>query len=339
MSHLPNPLTPTDCDLTGYRWMPLDVVRVIDSDTFGLSTGDEFKTAFRLWAKSWQQVPAASLPSDDRLLAHLAGLSENMPKWKKQRTVALRGWILCSDGRLYHPVIAEKALEAMQRRGEHVEKEENEQSRQQRYRERRKALFELLREHGIVPPAETKMPELERLAVSLEASPSVTGSVTSETHGDVTHDVTATAIEKDRTVQDSKPKTEVLTDGRSAPPATARPADLSAAMRRHSIEAQPGDPRIVAAAEQGISVETIEAACAEAKSSDPNGRIKAGFVIAIAQRWTADASNSRPVARAQPRSYHDERADTIAGLTGRNRTHEPDYDAERTIDVHAQRIA
>lgn len=110
-------------------------------------------------------------------------------------------------------------------------------------------------------------------------------------------------------------------------------------MRRHSIEAQPGDPRIVAAAEQGISVETIEAACAEAKSSDPNGRIKAGFVIAIAQRWTADASNPRPVARTQPRSYHDERADTIAGLTGRNRTHEPDYDAERTIDVHAQRIA
>lgn len=57
-------------------------------------------------------------------------------------------------------------------------------------------------------------------------------------------------------------------------------------------------------------------------------------------RWEdepAPASAQRP--NFQTRSYHDERADTIAGLTGRNRTHEPDYDAERTIDVHAQRIA
>lgn len=120
--------------------------------------------------------------------------------------------------------------------------------------------------------------------------------------------------------------------------ASVRPSDLSAAMRRNSIEAQPGDPRIVAAAEAGISVETIEAACAEAKAADPNGRIKAGFVVAIAQRWTADAAKPPPASRSRPqfRSYHDERRDTIEGLTGRNRNHERD---ERIIDIPVQHVA
>lgn len=202
MNELPNPLTPADCDLRGYRWMPLDVERVIDSDTFGLSTGDEFKTAFRLWAKSWAQIPAASLPDDDRLLAHLAGLSENMPKWKKVKAVALRGWILCSDGRLYHPVIAQKALESMGKREQHNEREENEQSRQQRYRERRKALFDTLRGYGIVPSKDTKTDELERLVALHQASPTVTQSVTGDVTANVTHDVAATAIEKDSTRPD-----------------------------------------------------------------------------------------------------------------------------------------
>ncbi|QHJ01642.1 hypothetical protein GT347_20180 [Xylophilus rhododendri] len=30
--------------------------------------------------------------------------------WKDVRSGALRGWVLCSDGRLYHPVVSEKAL-------------------------------------------------------------------------------------------------------------------------------------------------------------------------------------------------------------------------------------
>jgi hypothetical protein len=111
-------------------------------------------------------------------------------------------------------------------------------------------------------------------------------------------------------------------------------------MRKHSVDAQPGDPRLIAAAAAGITPETVEAACAEAKASDPSGRIKAGFVLAIAERWTRDAAAPRagPAARASPqtRSYHDERAETIAGLTGRSRSNEPD---ERTIDVIATPVA
>jgi hypothetical protein len=107
------PLTPPECDLRGLPFMPLDTVRLGDSDLVALSTGEEFKAAVILWCKAWVQVPAASLPDDDRVLAHLTGIG---PRWKKVREMALHGWVKCSDGRLYHPVIAEKALEAWKHR-------------------------------------------------------------------------------------------------------------------------------------------------------------------------------------------------------------------------------
>lgn len=107
------PLTPSDCDLRGLPFMPLDVVRLTDSDLFALSSGEEFKAAVTLWCKAWLQVPAASLPDDDRILAHLSGTGS---RWCKLRDMALRGFVKASDGRLYHSVIAEKALEAWKRR-------------------------------------------------------------------------------------------------------------------------------------------------------------------------------------------------------------------------------
>jgi hypothetical protein len=113
MMSLPDPLTPPDCDLRGLPFMPMDVVRVLDSDLFALSTGEEFKAALALWCKAWLQVPAASLPDDDRVLAHLSGACG---RWRKLRDMALRGWIKCSDGRFYHPVVAEKATEAWKHR-------------------------------------------------------------------------------------------------------------------------------------------------------------------------------------------------------------------------------
>ena len=42
---LPEPLTPLEADLRGMPFMPLDVVRLTDSDLFALSTGEEFKAA------------------------------------------------------------------------------------------------------------------------------------------------------------------------------------------------------------------------------------------------------------------------------------------------------
>ena len=119
MSDLPEPLVPPDCDVRGFGFMPLDVVRLLDSDLFALTTGDEFKAAVALWCKSWLQVPASSVPDDDRVLAHLSGSGL---RWKKVKAMALRGWVKAADGRLYHPVVASKALEAWNRKQSQREK-------------------------------------------------------------------------------------------------------------------------------------------------------------------------------------------------------------------------
>ena len=110
MTELPAPMTPADCDLRDFAFMPLDVRRLLTSETWVLGEADEKVAALSLWCEAWHQVPAASLPENERMLAHLSGAGQ--AGWKKVRDHALRGWIKCSDGRLYHPVVAEKAIEA-----------------------------------------------------------------------------------------------------------------------------------------------------------------------------------------------------------------------------------
>lgn len=158
---VPAPLTPPDCDLRGMPFMALDVVRLLDSDFFALTTGDEFKAGVALWCKSWNQLPAGSLPANDRVLAYLSGVGA--AGWPSVREMALHGWIECTDGRLYHPTVAEKALEAWERRGDWNEAQENKKSRQQRWRARCRALAQRLRDAGVTPPAGAKLETLESL--------------------------------------------------------------------------------------------------------------------------------------------------------------------------------
>lgn len=102
------PLVPADVDLRDFAFMPVDVQRLLTSETWILGSGDERAAAMTLWLVSWHQVPAASLPDNDKMLSHLSQ-SKNWARIKKH---ALRGWVLAADGRYYHPVVAEKALEA-----------------------------------------------------------------------------------------------------------------------------------------------------------------------------------------------------------------------------------
>ncbi|MCT9071208.1 YdaU family protein [Cupriavidus gilardii] len=108
MTDFPEPLTPADCDLRDYHFMQIEVKRLLTSETWVLGTGDERAAAIALWLESWHQVPAASLPDNDRMLAHLS----QAKNWKRVKEHSLRGWVKCTDGKLYHPVVAEKALEA-----------------------------------------------------------------------------------------------------------------------------------------------------------------------------------------------------------------------------------
>ena len=108
----PAPLVPAEVDLRDFAFMPLDVVRLRDSGLTAKASGDEFRAAVLLWCASWHQQPAASLPNDDEELANLCGYSRAMREWAKIKRGAMRGWIECSDGRLYHPTVAVKANDA-----------------------------------------------------------------------------------------------------------------------------------------------------------------------------------------------------------------------------------
>lgn len=122
--NLPAPLVPAGVILRDFAYMPLDVVRLRDSDLVAEVSPEAFRCAVLLWCVAWHQVPAGSLPDDDLLLAGYAGFGRVVREWKKHRTGALHGWIKCADGRLYHPVVAEKAIEAQQSRDLHAYKTE-----------------------------------------------------------------------------------------------------------------------------------------------------------------------------------------------------------------------
>jgi Protein of unknown function (DUF1376) len=106
------PLVPPEVDLRDFAYMPLDVLRLRDSDLAAEATDAEFRAAVMLWCASWHQLPAASLPDNDAVLTRLSGFGRDIDGWKSVRSGALRGWVKCDDGRLYHPVVAEKANEA-----------------------------------------------------------------------------------------------------------------------------------------------------------------------------------------------------------------------------------
>lgn len=115
MTDLPSPLTPAGCDLRDFPHTPLFRARLFGSSFHARANDAEWRAGVTLWLKSWDQVPAGSLPDDDIELCRLAELARDLKAWKKHKAGAIRGWVLCSDGRLYHPVVAEginTALEA-----------------------------------------------------------------------------------------------------------------------------------------------------------------------------------------------------------------------------------
>jgi hypothetical protein len=117
---VPAPLTPVDCDLRDFQYMELDVRRLRDSEFAAGVSAEAFRAGVLLWCAAWHQVPAASLPDNDIELANLAGYGRVLKEWRKVKDQALIGFVKCADGRLYHSVIAEKALSAFKAKVKHA---------------------------------------------------------------------------------------------------------------------------------------------------------------------------------------------------------------------------
>lgn len=131
-------------DVREFNGFMLDVEKLTASELVALSSGEEFKAAVMLWCRAWKQVPAGSLPNDDRVLAAFSGAGK---QWKKVKEMALRGFVLCSDGRLYHQTLCEDARRAY---GKKVEAT-GARDRKIREREERAAMFAQLKAVGVTP--------------------------------------------------------------------------------------------------------------------------------------------------------------------------------------------
>ncbi|VVE74176.1 hypothetical protein PCA31118_04696 [Pandoraea captiosa] len=228
------------------------------------------------------------LPADKKEVYRLARATSTAER-KAVDYVLQRYFELGADG--FRQKRCDEVIEAFWDQAPALEtKRANERERQRRSRERRATLFEALRAHGVVPPFKAKTHELEAelsRVTKRDESPSVT------------RDNTATQTPEANPQSPLPTQNPVGTtnavgitprDASADAPARASPAELSAAMRRHSISAQPADPRVIAAAEAGITVATIEAVCLHVKEKKPDENISSGYVLATAKGWIADAS-------------------------------------------------
>jgi hypothetical protein len=112
-NELPDPPVPIDANLRDLPYLPLYAALIRDSDFAKLSSAEAFRAGIMNMCAAWHQIPAGSLPNNDKLLADFAGYGYSVKDWLKVKEQALRGWTLHSDERLYHKVVSANVLKAL----------------------------------------------------------------------------------------------------------------------------------------------------------------------------------------------------------------------------------
>lgn len=130
---LPAPLVAPHVDVRDLDGFMLNVERLMASELVALSSHEVVAACLFLWCRAWKQMPAASLPDDDRVIAAYSRLPA--ARYRKLQTEILRGFIKCSDGRLYHRVLAEEATRAFARKTTYITRREKDAERLRKWRE------------------------------------------------------------------------------------------------------------------------------------------------------------------------------------------------------------
>lgn len=131
---LPPPLTPRECDCTDLDGFMLNVERLMASELVALSSHEIVAASLFVWCRAWKQRPAASLPDDDRVNAAFARLP--LARFKRLKSEVMHGIVKCSDGRLYHRVLAAEALNAFQRKLSFQKRRHDDAERLRKWREK-----------------------------------------------------------------------------------------------------------------------------------------------------------------------------------------------------------
>lgn len=341
MSDFPQPLTPADCDLRSFQFMPLDVVRLRDSDIAVMVSGEEFRSAVMLWCASWHQVPAGSIPTDDRSLALLAGYGRAVAEWLKVKAGALRGWIECSDGRLYHPVVCEKARSSWDEKLSYEYDKLVDRLRKLNKKREESGLpsiawpsFDDWKSMG--RPLESKLVPMEKKQdsggkqIDSGGSDGGSGGIPPEKalKGEVRE---SKGKGEDKTVGTPKP--------RAIPNPPRQPGDWLAHFRdKHGVILDPSSvhdrkkawPIFTAWCNAGLTLERVDAAVITAQAQATE---TIAFLPAYVDRVIASQSAPKPVSASEARAQ--EREEVFATLGGRKPSHERTSD---TFDVDARRI-
>ena len=211
---------------------------------------------------------------------------------------------------------------------------ENERDRQRRTRERRKQLFNDLREHGIVPAYDASMAELQSIAKRLSApelslDENVTNTATTAPPP-VTRDAPAS---HSPVTSHQNPDKEIENTHAPVYQAHVSPAaEVCIALKHTGIgHVNPGDPRLLALLARGATVSNFVAAATGASDK----RNPFAYLLATVEGQLTEAASiaARPRAAIHPRAHSraEARAATIAGLTGK--TIQGDDFADRTSIV------
>lgn len=123
---------PADTRAGNYA-MRLDMARVEQSTTYILASKPECPPELRawllfLWAKAWQQIPMASLPDADELVAAIVGMPTSY--FALHKNTLMRGWKRYADGRLYHDYLTGLVLATLRERARYKRHREQEQPAQ-----------------------------------------------------------------------------------------------------------------------------------------------------------------------------------------------------------------
>lgn len=273
--------------------MPLDVNRLRDSQLSISASGDEFRAAVLLWCASWNQIPAASLPADDQSLAAYAGFGRDLKGWRKVKEGAMRGFVLCDDGRFYHPVVAEKALEAWAERTEYRAEKENEKDRKARERAFRRDAFAALREISVVLPWNTPTGLLRELCDKHGVTCHAPVTVTGHAH-DTAKTGTGTGIQEREIDAPELPSGSADDDSPPTDPTdpVATLAGSACLLMRQAgcSRTNPSHPELLAALAEGVTPQALADAVAEAKARG----IDNPFVYAIKTARSLRAAGASP---------------------------------------------
>lgn len=111
----PAPMVPAECTMGGNDWFPLSHRKLRKSKWWRRASDLARARNVMLWGEAYDATPAGSLPDDDDDLAEAAGFGMDVEAFIAVKAEIMAPWVLCSDGRWYHPTVCEVVLETWEK--------------------------------------------------------------------------------------------------------------------------------------------------------------------------------------------------------------------------------